>query len=288
MTRLTTLLLALVATPALAGITLPQTVDPGAGMTVALDPPAGPGARLRYQPLGGMGDAPEPAGPALDGGPLPEGAREAEVTAPEAPGSYRVILEEGGTERDRATLEVVATATAGLGVPAEVDAGRPMRVTLPATARLSDRLEIRDAGGAVVAETLLSAEAAEAGTLRLDAPGSSGTYRLLLLDGHTGKTGAEARFTVDATEAFLAYPTSVAPGGTVEIVHHGPGGSARAIELRREGRDTPVGTVSLAASSGVDGRVQIAAPSEPGRYRLRYLDRSSGEVLSDTVLIVAE
>lgn len=268
-----------------AALDLPPSVDGGASVEVRFDPvPAGAG--LRVLPITGLAGAEQVSGPPLHSQSLPEGAERATITAPEAAGSYIVVIETAGRERERAFLEVVATPVARFGVPREARAAEPFEVTLAGQGRAGDRVVIEDtATGTVISERGLTAEEAASGRITVIAPGRSGRYRLRYVQSGSGASVGSGIFTVDATKAIVTGPGVVAAGEVFELGRVGPGGAGHAVRIETEASET-VRELSLAGSEGAQDRFTMQAPDRAGRYLIRYVSLTDGALLSETPLIV--
>lgn len=255
----------------------PEAVDPGEAVTLVLDAPAGPGTVLLLRRHG------EAAAP-LSRWALPPGTATHSFAAPRRAGSYRLVLERGGRGVDDAVLEVVA-APAALELRAPAEAGAPLSIHVSGSADRGDRIELVDRHGAVLAQVRLGA--LEAGSARLRAPGASGHYRLVLRDGRSGAALVETGFALDVPRhAWIRAPGVVAPEETVTVEAHGPAGPGFAVQLLARGDGRLLAERALGTEPGRRATVRLPAPRRPGGYLLRYLNRETGEVLSESALTV--
>ncbi|MEM1343931.1 MAG: hypothetical protein AAGI34_05030 [Pseudomonadota bacterium] len=260
--------------PVGAQIVAPPTVDPGEAVAVALETPARAGLVLRVRPIGQEG-----LGTVIASHAVFEGAAQVALIAPARPGSYALELVAGERVLSRAALEVAAVALT-LTAPAEVGPAQPFKVGVSGQRAPEDRIEIVR-GSAVV----VSVNVGEAASITLDAPDTLGRYALRYVDGASGAAMAETVLTVTAARAWLGASSVVSPGQTLRIEWYGPAGANHAIQIQRADGATVVER-SLAGGTTRRGALSLDAPRTRGRYRLRYLDVRTGDVLSDQPLIV--
>jgi len=279
--------LVLAVGPARAEMTVPYAVDPGQSVTVEFAPPAGDSARLVVQPIAGPAGGERPAAPARVLAPVAAGTERMRVEAPVKSGSYWLELHEGGRRRERAPLDVVA-APVGLSAPVEVPPTEPFEIRLSLGGAPSVRLRMTGPDGSVLWERVVMAEQLTGGVLAIPAPDLSGRYRLAMIHPEAGEPSAAVGFSVDATRAWLRAPSVIPAGAPVAIDRFGPGGPDHALEILSATTGAMVVERSLAGSEGARGTVVLAGPGRAGRYRLRYVSRASGEVLSNVPLIVTD
>ncbi|MEO0625159.1 MAG: hypothetical protein AAFU49_23865 [Pseudomonadota bacterium] len=278
---------ALVFTPmaAAAGIDLPSAVDRGARVSLTLSPAPQAEAVLSILPIKDVAGAETVSGPPLHSQTLAPGTATAELSAPSEAGSYLVLLKEGGEDRDRAFLEVVATPRAGFALPVEARAAEAFDVSIGADGE-GDRLVLVNAdSGEVIEERRVTADEADEGRASVIAPGRTGRYRLSHLDGETGRQVASGTFRVDATKALIAASAVVPAGAPFELRRIGPGGADHVVRIETEDGEA-VREQSLAGSEAPFARFSMAAPGLPGRYLIRYVSLVDGALLSEAPLIV--
>lgn len=284
MRRALAVLAVLAASAAGAEIRLSESADPGARVMVVLDPPAGTGAQLVVVPVSGLAGAEEIGAPVATV-PVAEGMGIVELTAPLDPGSYRVRLEEGGRVRDRAGLEVVAApAVFRIRVIERARPGEPVTVSWEFAGQAGDRLVVQTEDGRAVSERPIGAEAAAARAAVITAPEATGRYRIRYVDTR-GRTLVSIGFAVDARDGLIGVPATVAAGRPFEVDRYGPGGAAYEIILLG-GEGTALARVSLEGAGGFRGAHWLTAPAAPGRYRVVYRNAATGEVVSESPLVV--
>lgn len=280
------LALGLASPAAVAGIALPPSVDRGVDVTLSISPPPGRDGRLVILPIEGVAGAERVSGPAVHSQPIAAGTAEAVIPAPGRAGSYIVVLEQAGRERQRAFLEVVARPLARFSMPATARAAEPVRVSIGRADAAGDLVRLADATtGTVLTERPITAEEAAAGALAVTAPSASGRYRLSYVDAGTGSTIASGVFSVDATKALIAASAVVTAGAPFDLRRIGPGGAGHSVRIESETGDV-LREVNLAGSDGPDARFAMQAPARAGRYLIRYVALADGTVLSETPLIV--
>jgi len=273
-----TALAAVIAPDAEAQIIVPEAVDPGAVVIVGLETPAPEGALLALRRFQEDGE-----GSVMRSWQVMPGAGQVGIEAPALGGSYVLELVVGARLRHRAMLEVAA-APVMLELPLQPDAGQLFEVRWRGGAGRGDVLEVVDAGGQQISRQALAG--GDVGVAEVTAPSSSGQYEIRLRDGRTGTVLSRARFEVDATRGWLRAPSMAAPGSDVRVDWFGPDGATFAIRLVTEDDAQVVTERVLADGLAEADSLTLSAPRRAGRYRLRYLNLATGEILSDSVLIV--
>ncbi len=273
-----------VTPPAAADLRLSPSADPGARLIVVLDPPSGSGAQLVIRPVTGLAGA-EQLGPAIAIQPVAAGLGLVELTAPSAPGSYRVRLEEAGRLRDSAALEVVAAPAAfRIHVVERARPGEPVTVSWEFAGSPGDRLLVETPEGRAVSERPLGAAEAAARAVEITAPEASGRYLIRYVSAR-GRQVVSVGFAVDGSDGLIGVPATVTAGRPFEADRIGPGGGAYEIVVL-DASGALEGRVGLEGTGGFRGAHWLTAPARPGRYRVIYRNRETGEVVSEIPLIV--
>lgn len=275
------LLALLVGTGAARGqIVAPRSADPGSVVAIALETPLDAPAVLALSVLAGTG-----AEVRLGSVPLEAGATQALIDAPRSPGSYVLRLLRDGQLLSQAEFEVTAQPVV-LTVPERAPPGGTLEVAWQGSGGPGDLLRVTDIAGTLVSETPLGATSgATAGTVAVPVPARGGEYLLAYVDAASGTVLEDRPFIVEADRAWIRAPAVVRSGTGFDVAVHGPVGPEHVVEiLDVQGRI--VSTSPTAGATGAPPTLRLTAPRPQGRYRLRYLNTVTRDVLSDVPMVV--
>jgi Ca-activated chloride channel family protein len=201
--------------------------------------------------------------------------------APYPPGQYEVRYWSAALQDviGVATVEVTQPS-ASLAAPAEVAGGTTFEVEWTGPSAVGDRISLLDTDGAVVSSSRPSLFGEPA---VFEAPVAAGTYELVYLADDGALVLARQPITVTQATASVTAPRSVNVGAPITVGWNGPAG--RFDEVRLAGPDEADNVV--AATRLIPGTPAVlAAPDEPGRYRIQYWAGSADIVLASVMIEV--
>jgi hypothetical protein len=118
----------------------------------------------------------------------------------------------------------------------------------------------------------------------VDAPAAPGSYRLVLLD-PGGVRRARADLQVAGVPVSLDAPRAAEAGGTAGIGWKGPAQPGDRIQIV-DSAGAVVADEAAEGTAGAMNRIDLATPSAPGPYTVRYLSGRTGAVLVSAPLTV--
>lgn len=259
-----------------AEITAPKTVSAGGILEITWSDEVPKGGRFQVvtskgEPLkGGAYGYQHKAGQSIS------------IAAPLKPGTYGVVLAQGGEFKGLKTFEVTAV-TATLAVPKTVEMNAQFKVAWKGPAYSSDIVAIADVGGNSRTGSYTYPKLGKDGTVTLTAPVKPGAYEVI----YQMKTEILAReaFTVGGTEASLQIPKTVQAGGDLEILWQGPNNQGDIISVVSPGA-TKRGTIYTFSGISTGNRVMLTVGETLGAYEVIYLTGS--EVLARAPFNVIE
>ncbi len=255
----------------------PWTVDPGAKLEVAIS--GGSGGRLEiWGPITQHGRGDMLAGGAVPGNRVP-------ITAPNAPGSYELrYLGPTGELLAQRSFEVAAVPIR-LWLPLQLGVGAPGEVRWRGPARPGDAIQIVDpATGSVVSETAAEGTPGAENITMIEGPPRAGQYALRYVSRERGAVLRVLPISVgpwrSSTNDWMRVPISVTADEPFQVRWYGPASPEHLFQLI----DPASGTV-VASARGAETETGVAAtmeaPGRAGKYRMRFVDTASGQVLSD-------
>ncbi len=217
--------------------------------------------------------------------PLPDGMRGLEVRMLEAVGNglWRLL---GRTEVDGIRPGIA------LDVPADAETGSVVELEWRGEAAPGDRLVLEPVDGVGDPVCVL---AHRPGQVTLSTPATGGAYRVVYLEGLTGRVLASRDLTLKLVEARLDAPASARVGDSIEVSWTGPGGDHDFLTVVPSG--APEHDYRQHVAVGAGGPVPLVAPDDPGGWEVRYVEGRAGRVLArqpieitplDVVLVVPD
>jgi Ca-activated chloride channel family protein len=264
---------------AAVGISAPDTVDPGQTVTVTVSGGRADGRLELWGPIAGSG----PAG-RVDSHPATEGT--VAMTAPGEPGSYELRYFDGaGNLLARTSLDV-ASVPIVLTIPDPFGAGYANEVRWMGPSASGDTIQVFDpATGQVVAEAPAAGPAGAVNVAMVRAPERFGEFEVRYWSGASRAVLRSIPVSIGKGIAWLRSPVEVKADERFEVQWNGPVGPDDGFELL----DPAAGAVLASVPAGGEGRdrsVMLAAPSQPGAYRVRYVNTATGYVFADLPLDV--
>lgn len=210
-----------------------------------------------------------------------------ELRAPDRPGRLELRLHEplaAGASRvvARVPIESIAPEVT-LAAASEVRPFEPLPVSWEGPAHPGDRLSLVRAGGSSTAHASCM-PAALGSPATLAAPGEEGDWELRYVSGLEGRTLASAEVAVTAVIVTLTAPAEIAAGSRFEVDWEGPAALADFLSLAGEGSPASEYISLQLASEGSPAR--FAAPWEPGRYEIRYVEGNGNRIRRSAVVAV--
>lgn len=238
---------------------------------------------------------PEGASGLLEIRPKEEGARRASyaylnsnpagITAPEAPGSYELVLVVDRVVSARLPLEVfmpeasvAAPASAGVGELIDVQWTGPVNGNDRLTFITRDGEPVRASGYAYVGNL-------RGGPARIKAPVDPGDYDVVYLTGST--ILARAPISVRAVAAEVSVPAEIHAGGRVPVTWQGPENAQDLLTFAtRDGERIAGASYTYVGNARNDGRATLRASETPGTYDVVYV--SSGRIIGRAPINVTQ
>jgi Ca-activated chloride channel family protein len=222
-----------------------------------------------------------------------QGDDSVEIRAPADPGLYEVryVLDEGSKTLASTPVEVVE-AEQSVSAPAIVRAESAFTVTWSETINPRDWITIVPVG-AEEGDYLAFQRVQGNDSVELQAPAEPGLYEVRYVLDEGSKTLAASPMEVVAADAplddgaGLVVPASAAPGETISVSWTiAPEDSDRRVTLAVS--NAPDFTWISAHPVGPETETDIALPTEPGQYEVRFLDLSRQEVLGRAIIAVGD
>ncbi|HSF94155.1 MAG TPA: hypothetical protein VLA52_03945 [Thermohalobaculum sp.] len=265
-----------IAADAISGV--PETVDPGQQVTVAVD---------------GTGGTLEIRGPDTGSGydqvvgthPLVGSA--VTFAAPPAPGSYELrLLNPSGKVLARAELEVAAPAVI-LSIPDPLGAGYDARVLWRGPGAPGDTIQVYDpATGRVLSETPAAGARSAQNTAMLRMPDARGDFLIRYWYGAAGVPLRSIAVTVGDGRGWLRVPIEVVAGKQFQVSWHGPAQPGMEYRIVDPGSDMVVASAPVEPDADGARAVSFRAPKTPGKYRVQLVNTPTGFVIADLPLDV--
>ncbi len=208
----------------------------------------------------------------------------AALTAPIDAGRYEVRYVAGQGNATLASVPLVVTAVAtSLEAPAEVAGGSTFAVAWSGPDASGDYVTIVEEGAREGAY-MSYAYTRRGSPVELSAPIDAGRYEVRYVAGQGSATLASAPVVVTAVAVRLEAPAEVAAGEAFEVVWSGPDASGDYVTIVAEGARE--GAYLSYAYTRRGSPVRITAPSEPGRYEVRYVAGQGNRTLGSIPIVV--
>jgi hypothetical protein len=257
-------------------IAAPETVDPGASVTVMISGAAAGGRIELSGPVtqttkGGQIDS------AVDTG------GSAQLTAPTAAGTYELrYLNAANAVLARTSLDVSAVPVT-LSAPRGLGAGIDTAIEWRGPANPGDMLQVYDpATAAVLAETPAEGQPGAVNITNLRGPESLGDYQIRYWSGANQVVLRSLPVTVTNGDAWLRTPIEVNVGDTFSVEWYGPTDADHVYQIV----DPQTGTVVTSQPGTGAGSANLKAPAKAGAYRIQLINSATGFALSDLPLDV--
>lgn len=267
--------LPLVQTAGAAKIVVPDTVDPGA--TVAVDVTgSAPGGRIElWGPVTQSGNGTLIGSTTTTGGAIT-------LTAPSVPGSYELrYYNPGGALATRTPLDVAGVPIT-LSAPRSLGAGIDSQVEWRGPADPGDMIQVYDpATGAILSEAPAIGQPGVVNVTVLRGPERMGDFAIRYWSNSRQASLRELPIVIDGRDAFLRTPIEVFAGERFTAEWVGPNGAGYAYQVV-----DPANEVVIDSAEAGAGPVQLKAPSRPGAYRVRFVNTTTGYVVTDLPLDV--
>lgn len=205
------------------------------------------------------------------------------LEAPKA-GTYRVVLEQAGRSV-QASVEV-KKATATLEGPDRVSGGSAFTIRWSGPHGGDDVLAFVAAGQTDPTSRLATGWLRSDRNARFVAPTTAGSYEVWYLRQGATEPLARKAIAVTAVEAKLTLPSTVKAGEVFAAQWRGPTAEGDYLEVADEGTQRASGP-RHAADRAYEGGIRLQAPSQPGRYVVRYVS-AAGATLATTALVVSD
>lgn len=224
-------------------------------------------------------------------------ARSVSVILPAEPGFYQLRYWNRDDRKVLASREIeVLAAEVSVTAPDTVDMGRTFEVSWVGPGARRDSVELYDpdgnnGNGEVVTSARLNNGDVDARTVKLTAPTKTGPYQLRYWNGDSREVLATRPIEVVAIDVTLSAPETVDMGRTFAVSWVGPGARRDSVELYdpegNNGNGKVVSAVRVVNGDFENRTVNMAAPTEPGDYQLRYWNGDSRAVLATLPVSVA-
>ncbi|WP_323037606.1 vWA domain-containing protein [Pararhodobacter sp.] len=202
----------------------------------------------------------------------------AELTAPDALGTYEVRYIHQQTRRVLASQTVTLAAVAAtLTAPDTVAAGSVVAVQWQGPDNPRDYITVVEAGAPEGTYTDY-ARTSQGSPAQVTMPDALGRYELRYVIQQSGRTLASRPITLEAVAATLTAPDTVAAGSVVAVQWQGPDNPRDYITVVEAG--APEGTYTDYARTSQGSPAQVTMPDALGRYELRYVIQQSGRTLA--------
>jgi Ca-activated chloride channel family protein len=212
-----------------------------------------------------------------DGSPL-------KLRAPSEPGSYEVryILGRGNKLLAKTTIEIKGV-TAKVSAPLSVKAGGRIKVSWQGPGNEDDLICValpeQDPG-----DYKKYTYTNEGNPLEVNAPSNPGQYEVRYILGMGSKVLAKTVVKVEPVTASLTAPASVKAGGRIKVSWQGPGYDDDFICVSQP--DQEPGGYKEYTHTSEGNPLEVSAPSDPGRYEVRYIMGHGSKVLAKEPLKV--
>ncbi len=262
-----------------ASIEAPWTVDPGQKVGVTVSGGVAGGQLQLWGPVTQRGRGQLLASGAATGGSVP-------VTAPSRPGSYELrYVNQAGVTLARRSFEV-AGVPVRLKVAKEIGAGFPVEIRWHGPARPGDMIQIVDPNrGVVVSEAPAEGQSGAENVTRLRMPQQPGEYLVRYVGGAERAVLRALPVSVGPPRTWMRSPSLATVGESFRVEWNGPVDPDDRFQLVNPANDSVV-TAKPGSDSGDRAFATFTAPRKPGRYRVRYVNKSTGQVQSDLPLVV--
>lgn len=205
------------------------------------------------------------------------------IEAPEAPGSYTLVLSIGNEDRATSPLTVVM-AEASLTGPDSAAAGEDFEVGWTGPASRSDNITWAERGGELIRGTSYFYVGANTeGSRNLRAPADAGDYDIVYVTGST--ILARHPITVGSVSATLDGPASIHAGGMFEVGFEGPANSGDLISFADRDGDRRSDLGSYVYVDGTEGRVTLTTAEILGEFDVIYV--SNGGIIGRAPIEIA-
>ena len=206
------------------------------------------------------------------------------LTAPIQPGEYEIRYVTGQASATLASVPVVVTAVAtSLEAPPEVPAGSTFAVAWSGPDASGDYVTIVEEGAREGAY-MSYAYTRRGSPVELSAPIDAGRYEVRYVAGQGSATLASVPVVVTEVAVRLEAPSEVAAGEAFEVAWSGPDASGDYVTIVEEGARE--GAYMSYAYTRRGSPVRITAPSEAGRYELRYVAGQGNRTLGSIPIVV--
>jgi Ca-activated chloride channel family protein len=207
-----------------------------------------------------------------------------EVNAPSNPGQYEVRYILGmGSKVLAKTVVKVEPVTASLTAPASVKAGGRIKVSWQGPGYDDDFICVsqpdQEPGGYKE-----YTHTSEGNPLEVRAPADPGRYEVRYIMGQATKVLAKKDIKVEPVTASLTAPASVKAGGKIKVSWQGPGYDDDFICVSQP--DQEPGGYKEYTHTSEGNPLEVSAPSDPGRYEVRYIMGHGSKVLAKEPLKV--
>ena len=205
-----------------------------------------------------------------------------DLRLPAEPGRYTLayVMDQDDTVLASAEVEVTAV-TATVTPPAELPAGGTVAVGWTGPDDRSDYIAIFAEGADRYSAYSYTREG---NPVQLTLPSEPGRYRIAYVQDVGDTEIASAEVEVTAVTASVTPPAELPAGGTVPVQWTGPDDRGDYIAIFAEGADR----YSAYSYTREGNPVQLTLPSEPGRYRIAYVqDVGDTEIASAEVEVTA-
>lgn len=218
--------------------------------------------------------------------------RSVKLDAPARPGRYQLRYWSGDGRSVLASREIeVLDAEVSLAAPERVSMGTQFAVQWVGPGATRDAVELFDpaakaGAGAVLGSARVVNGDMDKRSVKLTAPVRPGAYQLRYWNGHGSAVLATRPITVASMEVVVRGPGTVPAGQRFEASWSGPGATRDAVDVFNAATGKVLVSARVINGDYQNRSVSIKAPSEPGRYQLRYYNGDSATVLFETPLTV--
>ncbi|RDH85349.1 MAG: hypothetical protein DIZ78_10305 [endosymbiont of Escarpia spicata] len=268
---------AIQVTPVQAEVKVPQSASVATEIEVAW---SGPAYRSDYITIAKVGDV---AG-RYDNYAYTSKGTPAKLWAPAEPGQYEVryILSRGTQVLARAPF-TVKSVTAQVQPPATANAAARFEVTWQGPDNKGDYITIANIED-VAGRYDNYAYTHKGSPATLIAPSEPGDYEVRYIQAKGTKMLASAPISIQAVSALVQPPASADMGAEFEVVWSGPDNKGDYITVAPPG-DAP-GRYDNYAYTRKGTPAKLFAPSEPGRYEVRYIQAKGTKLLAKASILV--
>ncbi len=255
----------------------PNDVAAGAAFEVGWSGPGNPGDYLTIVPVGAAEGSYGSYAYTSSGSP-------GTLTAPMVAGEYELRYVTGQANATLAVAPITVTSvSASVSAPEEVPAGSSFAVSWSGPDNQNDYLTIVEEGAREGA--YMSYEYTRRGSpVTLRAPIDAGRYEVRYVAGQGSATLASTTMVVTAVAVRLEAPAEVAAGERFEVVWSGPDARNDYVTIVQEGARE--GAYMSYEYTRRGSPVSLNAPSEPGRYEVRYVAGQGSRTLASVPIVV--